>query len=69
MNALTLLRSVEELLYEVASWLVFYPKTLWMTLSGPLRAMAYSDREQHDKPEQQYLETLRSPGGSSGRRI
>ena len=61
MNALTLLRSVEELLYEVASWLVFYPKTLWMTLSRPLRTMAYSDREQRDKPEHQYLESLSPP--------
>ena len=61
MNALTLLRSVEELLYEVVSWLVFYPKTLWMTLSRPLRTLAYSDREQHDKAEQQYLDTLSPP--------
>ena len=61
MNALTLLRSVEELLYEVVSWLVFYPKTLWMTLSRPLRTLAYSDREQHDKPDQQYLDTLSPP--------
>ena len=61
MNALTLLRSVEELLYEVVSWLVFYPKTLWMMLSRPLRTMAYSDREQHDKPDQQYLDTLSPP--------
>lgn len=61
MNALTLLRSVEELLYEVVSWLVFYPKTLWMTLSRPLRTLAYSDREQRDKPDQQYLDTLSPP--------
>jgi len=61
MNALTLLKSVEELLYEVVSWLVFYPKTLWMTLSRPLRTMAYSDREQRDKPDQQYLDTLSPP--------
>lgn len=61
MNALTLLRSVEELLYEVVSWLVFYPKTLWLTLSRPLRTLAYSDREQHDKADHQYLDTLSPP--------
>lgn len=61
MDFLKILRSVEELLYEVISWLVFYPKTLWMTATGPLRTMAYSDREQQDKPEQQYLETLSPP--------
>ena len=61
MNPLMLLRSVEELLFEVVSWLVFYPKTLWMTLSRPLRTLAYSDREQRDKPDQQYLDTLSPP--------
>lgn len=61
MDFLKILRSIEELLYEVISWLVFYPKTLWMTATGPLRTMAYSDREQRDRPEQQYLETLSPP--------
>ena len=61
MNVLTILRSVEELLYEVMSWLLFYPRTLFMTLTHPLRTMRYSDSEQRDKPEQQYLETLSPP--------
>lgn len=61
MNVLTILRSVEELLYEVMSWLLFYPLTLWMTLRRPLRTMEYSDREQRDKPDKQYLETLSPP--------
>ena len=61
MNVLTILRSVEELLYEVISWLLFYPLTLWKTLCRPLTTMEYSDREQRDKPEKQYLETLSPP--------
>ncbi|MEG1452921.1 hypothetical protein [Brevundimonas sp.] len=61
MNVLTILRSVEELLYEVISWLLFYPRTLWMTLTCPLETMYYSDQEQRDKPEKQYLETLSPP--------
>lgn len=61
MNVLTLLRSVEELLYEVMSWLLFYPRTLFMTLLHPLRTMRYSDSEQQDKPDKQYLETLSPP--------
>ena len=61
MNVLTILRSVEELLYEVISWLLFYPLTLWKTLCRPLTMMEYSDREQRDKPEKQYLETLSPP--------
>lgn len=61
MNVLTILRSVEELLYEVMSWLLFYPRTLFMTLTHPLKTMRYSDSEQRDKPDQQYLETLSPP--------
>ncbi|KQY91288.1 hypothetical protein [Brevundimonas sp. Root1423] len=61
MDLLKILRSVEELLYEVMSWLVFYPRTLWLTLRHPLRTMRYSDSEQHDQPDQQYLETLSPP--------
>ncbi|RZJ45644.1 MAG: hypothetical protein EON87_07010 [Brevundimonas sp.] len=61
MNAMKILQSVEELLYEVMSWLLFYPRTLFMTLVHPLRTMRYSDNEQRDKPEKQYLETLSPP--------
>lgn len=61
MNVLTILRSVEELLYEVMSWLLFYPRTLFMTLRHPIKTMRYSDSEQRDKPDQQYLETLSPP--------
>lgn len=61
MNVLTILRSVEELLYEVISWLLFYPLTLWRTLTRPLAMMRYSDQEQRDKPEKQYLEILSPP--------
>ncbi|MFJ6024453.1 hypothetical protein ACIQC9_07655 [Brevundimonas sp. NPDC092305] len=61
MNAMKILQSVEELLYEVMSWLLFYPRTLLMTLQHPLRTMQYSDAEQRDKPEKQYLETLSPP--------
>jgi len=25
-----IIRSLEELLYEVMGWLIFYPRTLWM---------------------------------------
>lgn len=61
MNAMKILQSVEELLFEVMSWLLFYPRTLMMTLRHPLRTMHYSDAEQRDRPEKQYLETLSPP--------
>ena len=61
MDFVKIVRSVEEALYEVMSWLIFYPLTLWRVLRHPLKTMRYSDAEQRDKPEEQYLETLSPP--------
>ncbi|MDO9369612.1 MAG: hypothetical protein Q7T68_13675 [Sphingopyxis sp.] len=61
MNFFNLLQSLDELLYEVMSWLVFYPVTLWRTLVRPLKMMDYSDVEQDDKADQQYTDTLSPP--------
>ncbi len=56
-----LLKSLEELLYELVSWLVFYPITIWRTLSRPLEMMRYADVELADQPEDQYDDTLSPP--------
>ena len=61
MNFFNLLQSLDELLYEVMSWLVFYPITLWRTLVHPLKMMDYSDSEQGDASDQQYTDTLSPP--------
>jgi hypothetical protein len=60
-NFFNLLQSLDELLYEVMSWLVFYPITLWRTLVRPLKMMDYSDLEQGDTQDQQYTDTLSPP--------
>jgi hypothetical protein len=61
MDFLKLLRSFEEFLFEAASWLVFYPLTLWRVLVHPLRTMAYSDAEQGDDEEGRYDDALTPP--------
>ena len=61
MNCFNLLQSLDELLYEVMSWLVFYPVTLWRVLVHPLKMMDYSDVEQGDVSDQQYTDTLSPP--------
>ena len=61
MNFFNLLQSLDELLYEVMSWLVFYPMTLWRVLVRPLKMMDYSDVEQGDASDQQYTDTLSPP--------
>lgn len=61
MHFAQLLKSLDELLYEVMSWLVFYPVTLWRVLSHPARMMDYSDRELHQDEEGQYDDALAPP--------
>ena len=62
MDFLHILRSIEELLYEVMAWLVFYPRTLWRSIRHPLQMMRYSDAEQQtDAPAKQYSDTLSPP--------
>jgi len=42
---LIFLKSFEVLLYEIMSWLVFYPRTLWRAARHPLRMMKRSEEE------------------------
>jgi hypothetical protein len=61
MNFMQLLQSLDDLLYEVMSWLVFFPITLWRTLTRPLRMMDYADSELGERPAEQYADTLSPP--------
>lgn len=61
MGFFTLLKSLDELLYEVMSWLIFYPVTLWRSLARPQEMMNYADIELGDQPDQQYTDTLTPP--------
>ena len=61
MDFIRIIRSLEELLYEVMTWLVFYPRTMWRIVATPGRMMRYSDAEQADAPDTQYTDTLSPP--------
>ena len=61
MDLLKILRSFEEFIFEAASWLIFYPMTLWRVVRDPLAAMDYSDREQSDPEDRRYDDTLSPP--------
>jgi hypothetical protein len=61
MDFMKLLKSLEELLYEVMVMLVFYPKTLWLTFRYPQRMMDYADTELGDVQSEQYIDTLSPP--------
>lgn len=61
MDFFRLLQSLEELLYEVMTWLLFYPRTMWRVLRRPIAMLRYSEHEQGDTPDQQYTDTMSPP--------
>ena len=61
MDFIKLIRSLEELLYEVMSWLVFYPRTLWAIVARPEATADYAEAEQRDAADEQYIDTLSPP--------
>lgn len=61
MNFMQFLKSLDDMLFEIATWLVFYPVTLWRTVRRPLAMMEYADAELGDSEEEQYTDTLSPP--------
>jgi hypothetical protein len=61
MDFMRLLKSLEELLYEVMVMLVFFPRTLFLTVRHPQRMMDYADTELGDVQSEQYSDTLSPP--------
>jgi hypothetical protein len=58
---LKLIRSFGDLLFEVLTWLIYFPRTLWLVLRHPLKMITYSDHEQTDAEDEQYTDTLSPP--------
>jgi hypothetical protein len=61
MNFMQLIQSLDDLLYELMSWLIFFPLTLWRTVTRPLKMMAYARKELSVAPEKQFSEALSPP--------
>ncbi len=55
------LSSLDELLYEVLSWIIFFPVTAWRTIRRPLQMMAYADSQLALPAEEQYVAALSPP--------
>lgn len=55
------LSSLDELLYEVMSWLLFFPVTLWRATMTPFRLMAEVERQAILPDEEQYGAILSPP--------
>jgi hypothetical protein len=61
MDLLKWIKSLDDLLFELMSWLVFWPLTLLRTLIGPLKMMRYADAQLALPEEEQYSEALSPP--------
>lgn len=61
MPFLVFLKSFEVLLFEIMSWIIFYPRTLWRAGRHPLAMMDRSQEELKLPPEQQFKDIISPP--------
>ncbi|MFD1949879.1 hypothetical protein ACFSGX_03730 [Sphingomonas arantia] len=61
MDFMKWLNSLDELLYEVMSWLLFFPLTLWRAVFRPIEIMEQIEREAALPDDQQYAALLSPP--------
>jgi hypothetical protein len=61
MDFLKIIRSLEELLYEAMTWLIFYPRSLWRAMVHPVELMRYADAEMGDAFDEQFTDLLSPP--------
>ena len=61
MDFFKFIKSLDELLYEVMSWLLFYPLTLWRMIKSPVRTMHESERELAEDEQRQFDDRLPPP--------
>ena len=58
MDLMRLLRSLEEFLYELVGWLVFYPRTFWRIVRRPGAIARYTRIELTQDDARQFGETM-----------
>ena len=58
MDLVRLLRSLEEFLYELIGWFVFYPRTLWRIIFHPGAMATYTRTELLKPAENQFKDTI-----------
>jgi hypothetical protein len=61
MDFMKLLQSLDDFLYEVVGWIVFYPITLVRSILHPVEMLRYSDRELLEPSEKQYTDSFNPP--------
>lgn len=58
MDFLKILRSLEELVYEIVTWLLLYPRTLWRSIRHPVSMLAGTARELERPPDSRFLDQV-----------
>lgn len=61
MDFMKLLKSIEELLYELISWFVFYPMTFWRIVVRPIAMLSYAQKELTERQDQQFDDAVSPP--------
>ncbi len=61
MDILSIVRSLEEFLYEAMTWLLFFPRTLWRVVTRPMTLIAEADEELGEGLEQQFTNLISPP--------
>ncbi|TGY33038.1 hypothetical protein [Stenotrophomonas maltophilia] len=61
MDFLKLLRSLEEFLYELCTWFVFFPRTLYRVVVHPRRMAQYVNTELTQKLDRQFDDAISPP--------
>lgn len=61
MDFFKLLQSLDEVLYEVVSWLLFYPLTLWRMIKSPLKLMMAAESELLQSDRKQFDDVIPPP--------
>ncbi|MES2034806.1 MAG: hypothetical protein V4466_11560 [Pseudomonadota bacterium] len=61
MDLVKILRSLEEFLFELISWLLFFPLTLWRVVRHPLGMAAYAVSELGDKEDNRFSDSVSPP--------
>ena len=61
MDFFKLIQSLDEFLFEVVSWLLFYPVTLWRVIKSPLKIMAAAELELTQSERRQFDDTIPPP--------
>ncbi len=61
MDFFKLIKSLDELVYEVLSWLLFFPRTLWRILRHPAATMLAAERELQQPEEDQFNDMIGPP--------